>query len=148
MDPGESLSDVADLTRLPELTEKAVLTTLRVRSLTTCSLTLTNKCPLVTQARFDKTRIYTYIGTILVAVNPLVDVPLYGADALKAYRGNAIGVLPPHVFAVADAAYTSLFRTGTSSCIVISGESGSGKTESTKFILQFLANLSSSHSLI
>ena len=99
-------------------------------------------------ARFDKTRIYSYIGTILLAVNPLVDVPLYGADALKAYRGSAIGVLPPHVYAVADAAYTSLFRTGTSSCIVISGESGSGKTESTKFILQFLANLSSSHSLI
>lgn len=90
----------------------------------------------------------TYTGSILVAVNPYQILPIYTADQIKLYKERKIGELPPHIFAIGDNAYAHMRRYGQDQCIVISGESGAGKTESTKLILQYLAAISGKHSWI
>nr|KAG5708274.1 hypothetical protein BaRGS_021208 [Batillaria attramentaria] len=92
--------------------------------------------------------IYTYTGSILVAVNPYEILPIYTTDQIKLYRDKKIGELPPHIFAIADNAYHNMQRYQRDQCVIISGESGAGKTESTKLILQFLAAVSGQHSWI
>ncbi|KAG7157734.1 Myosin-VIIa-like 1, partial [Homarus americanus] len=67
---------------------------------------------------------------------------------IKLYRGKKIGELPPHIFAIGDSCYNNMRRFKQDQCIVISGESGAGKTESTKLILQYLAAISGKHSWI
>uniref|UniRef100_A0A0N4ZLT2 Myosin motor domain-containing protein n=1 Tax=Parastrongyloides trichosuri TaxID=131310 RepID=A0A0N4ZLT2_PARTI len=98
--------------------------------------------------RYREKLIYTYTGSILVAVNPYKALPLYKAEHIRRYRNQKIGDQPPHIFAIADNAYESLKKNHRDQCIVISGESGSGKTESTKLVLQFLATVSGQHSWI
>lgn len=90
----------------------------------------------------------TYTGSILVAVNPYQILPIYTADQIKLYKERKIGELPPHIFAIGDNSYAHMRRYGQDQCIVISGESGAGKTESTKLILQYLAAISGKHSWI
>lgn len=90
----------------------------------------------------------TYTGSILVAVNPYQILPIYTADQIKLYKERKIGELPPHIFAIGDNSYGHMRRYGQDQCIVISGESGAGKTESTKLILQYLAAISGKHSWI
>ncbi|XP_063358264.1 myosin-VIIa isoform X1 [Cydia amplana] len=98
--------------------------------------------------RYNENLIYTYTGSILVAVNPYQILPIYTADQIKLYKERKIGELPPHIFAIGDNAYAHMRRYGQDQCIVISGESGAGKTESTKLILQYLAAISGKHSWI
>lgn len=90
----------------------------------------------------------TYTGSILVAVNPYQILPIYTAEQIKLYKERKIGELPPHIFAIGDNCYGNMRRYGQDQCIVISGESGAGKTESTKLILQYLAAISGKHSWI
>lgn len=90
----------------------------------------------------------TYTGSILVAVNPYQILPIYTIEQIKLYRDKKIGELPPHIFAIGDNAYNNMKRYGQNQCIIISGESGAGKTESTKLILQYLAAISGQHSWI
>ncbi|KAL3274440.1 hypothetical protein HHI36_015828, partial [Cryptolaemus montrouzieri] len=87
--------------------------------------------------RYDRKMIYTYVGSILVAVNPyrMFDSS-YGIEMAQRYKGKIVGALPPHLFALASAAYSGI---PTPQVVVISGESGSGKTESTKLVMQYLA---------
>lgn len=92
--------------------------------------------------RFCRGRIYSYVGGILIAVNPFKYFPIYNPKYVNAYQHRKLGELPPHVFAIADAAYDRMLQAKTDQCIVISGESGSGKTESTKLILHHLTALS------
>uniref|UniRef100_A0A3Q1FHC1 Unconventional myosin-VIIb-like n=1 Tax=Acanthochromis polyacanthus TaxID=80966 RepID=A0A3Q1FHC1_9TELE len=92
--------------------------------------------------------IYTYTGSILVAVNPYQLLPLYTTDHVHMYTDRRLGELPPHVFALADACFFNMRRNKKNQCCVISGESGAGKTESTKLMLQFLAAVSGQHSWI
>uniref|UniRef100_A0AAV2KT89 Unconventional myosin-VIIa n=1 Tax=Knipowitschia caucasica TaxID=637954 RepID=A0AAV2KT89_KNICA len=92
--------------------------------------------------------IYTYTGSILVAVNPYQLLPLYTTEHVHMYTDRRLGELPPHVFAIADSCFFNMRRNQRNQCCVISGESGAGKTESTKLILQFLAAVSGQHSWI
>ncbi|ODN02660.1 Myosin-VIIa [Orchesella cincta] len=98
--------------------------------------------------RYNENLIYTYTGSILVAVNPYQILPIYTAEQIKLYKDKKIGELPPHIFAIGDNSYANMKRYGQDQCIVISGESGAGKTESTKLILQYLAAISGKHSWI
>ncbi|MQM07606.1 hypothetical protein Taro_040447 [Colocasia esculenta] len=81
----------------------------------------------------------TYTGSILIAVNPFTKLPhLYNSHMMEQYKGVRFGELSPHVFAVADASYRAMMNEGQSQSILVSGESGAGKTETTKLILQYL----------
>ncbi|KAL6502932.1 Myosin-6 [Orobanche hederae] len=92
------------------------------------------------KSRYDINEIYTYTGNILIAVNPFQRLPhLYDSHMMAQYKGAAFGELSPHPFAVADAAYRLMMNEGISQAILVSGESGAGKTESTKLLMQYLA---------
>ena len=102
------------------------------------SIRLTLPSSLPTSYALDA--IYTYTGSILIAVNPFCPLPhLYGTDMMAQYRGARLGDLSPHVYAVADAAHAAMTRTGRPQAILVSGESGAGKTETAKLVMQFLA---------
>ena len=83
-----------------------------------------------------------------MAINPYQVLPIYDGEHMERYKNVKIGDLPPHIFAIADAAYTMMRRDKRNQCCVISGESGAGKTETTKLVLQFLAAVSGQHSWI
>uniref|UniRef100_A0A3B5KN67 Myosin motor domain-containing protein n=1 Tax=Xiphophorus couchianus TaxID=32473 RepID=A0A3B5KN67_9TELE len=86
------------------------------------------------RVRYSKDKIYTYVANILIAVNPYYDIPkLYSVDTIKQYLGRSLGTLPPHVYAIADKAYRDMKVLKMSQSIIVSGESGAGKTENTKF---------------
>lgn len=85
---------------------------------------------------------------MLVAINPYQVLPIYTNKEITEYRGKKITDLPPHIFAISDNAFQEMKRDKANQCIVISGESGAGKTESTKLILQYLAAISGKHSWI
>ncbi|CAI0419960.1 unnamed protein product [Linum tenue] len=92
--------------------------------------------------RYELNEIYTYTGNILIAVNPFQRLPhLYDTHMMEQYKGAAFGELSPHVFAVADAAYRAMVNEGKSNSILVSGESGAGKTETTKMLMRYLAFL-------
>ncbi|XP_035917613.1 myosin-VIIa-like isoform X3 [Anopheles stephensi] len=98
--------------------------------------------------RYRQKQIYTYTGSMLVAINPYEILPIYTYNEINLYRDKKLGELPPHIFAIGDSAYQEMKREKRDQCIVISGESGAGKTESTKLILQYLAATSGKHSWI
>ncbi|CAA6666193.1 unnamed protein product [Spirodela intermedia] len=92
--------------------------------------------------RYELNEIYTYTGNILIAVNPFQRLPhLYDTHMMEQYNGAGFGELSPHVFAVADVAYRAMINEGKSNSILVSGESGAGKTETTKMIMRYLAFL-------
>uniref|UniRef100_A0A7N8YE79 Myosin IXB n=1 Tax=Mastacembelus armatus TaxID=205130 RepID=A0A7N8YE79_9TELE len=114
--------DFADLCNLPVLNEDSILNNLRTR--------------------FCKKKIYTYAGSILIAINPFKFLPIYNPKYVKMYENHQLGKLEPHIFAIADVAYYAMLRKRVNQCIVISGESGSGKTQSTNFLIHCLTALS------
>ena len=118
----EHLHGVQDLCLLDDLSETSMLQTL--------------------QARFDEGHIYTYIGSILIAINPYYLYSIYNPKYSNKYQNRRLGELPPHIFAIADDAYSSMLAEKTNQSVIISGESGAGKTESTKFLLHQLMKLS------
>ncbi|XP_061511174.1 myosin-IIIb isoform X2 [Anopheles gambiae] len=93
------------------------------------------------QKRYETNQIYTYIGDILIAVNPFSQVGLYTTQHQRKYTGQARSDNPPHIFAIADAAHQALVHQRQNQAIVISGESGSGKTESANLLLKQLVYL-------
>ncbi|KAL2041549.1 hypothetical protein N7G274_005931 [Stereocaulon virgatum] len=92
--------------------------------------------------RFDNAEIYTYIGHVLVSVNPFRDLGIYTDAVLDSYRGKNRLEVPPHVFAVAESSYYNMNAYKDNQCVIISGESGAGKTEAAKRIMQYIANVS------
>ncbi|CAO2047305.1 unnamed protein product [Urochloa humidicola] len=110
---------VDDMTKLTYLNEPGVLYNLK--------------------KRYALNEIYTYTGSILIAVNPFTRLPhLYNEYMMEQYKGIRLGELSPHVFAVADASYRAMVNESRSQSILVSGESGAGKTETTKLIMQYL----------
>uniref|UniRef100_A0A8C6ZXQ2 Unconventional myosin-VI n=1 Tax=Nothoprocta perdicaria TaxID=30464 RepID=A0A8C6ZXQ2_NOTPE len=106
-----------------------------------CSLMYLNEATLLhnIKVRYSKDRIYTYVANILIAVNPYFDIPkFYSSETIKKYQGRSLGTLPPHVFAIADKAFRDMKVLKMSQSIIVSGESGAGKTENTKFVLRYL----------
>ncbi|KAI6653611.1 hypothetical protein LOD99_3506 [Oopsacas minuta] len=99
--------------------------------------------------RYKHDLIYTYTGSILIAINPYHLFDIYNVETARAYEGQLLGALPPHIFAIANSAYMHMNANRQNQCVVVSGESGAGKTESTKLILQYLAIINkSTHNLI
>ncbi|CAF4193724.1 unnamed protein product [Rotaria magnacalcarata] len=123
-----SFNEIQDMIHLGDLTEGAICRNILLR--------------------YNKDKIYTYIGSILIAVNPYTQLDLYNQEYLRAYRNRKFGELEPHTFAIGDNAYQNMLRERSgpdakfNQCVIISGESGAGKTESTKHILQCLAAIS------
>uniref|UniRef100_A0A0L8IHL0 Myosin motor domain-containing protein n=1 Tax=Octopus bimaculoides TaxID=37653 RepID=A0A0L8IHL0_OCTBM len=93
------------------------------------------------EERYKHSVIYTYIGDILLAVNPFRPLNIYSEKHLEQYTNAPKGSLPPHIFGLADQAFHSMLHLQINQCIVISGESGAGKTESANYLLQQLTNL-------
>lgn len=92
--------------------------------------------------RFEHGEIYTYIGHVLVSVNPFRDLGIYTDAVLDSYRGRNRLEVPPHVFAVAESSYYNMKSYNQNQCVIISGESGAGKTEAAKRLMQYIANVS------
>ncbi|EFJ25955.1 hypothetical protein SELMODRAFT_98074 [Selaginella moellendorffii] len=113
------LEGVDDLTKLSYLNEPSVLHDLKTR--------------------FEKDNIYTNAGPVLIALNPFKKIPLYSAERVQMYRDKVSKNFDPHVFAITDSACTALFRDGINQSVVISGESGAGKTETAKIAMQYIA---------
>ncbi|XP_040130671.1 unconventional myosin-Vc isoform X6 [Ictidomys tridecemlineatus] len=116
-----------DLTALSYLHEPAVLHNLRIR--------------------FAESKlIYTYSGIILVAMNPYKQLPIYGDAIIHAYSGQNMGDMDPHIFAVAEEAYKQMARNNRNQSIIVSGESGAGKTVSARYAMRYFATVSKSSS--
>ncbi|XP_076444553.1 unconventional myosin-VI-like [Babylonia areolata] len=106
-----------------------------------CALMYLNEATLLNniRIRYMKNQIYTFTANILIAINPYFEVPdLYTSATIQKYRGKSLGTLPPHVYAIADKAFRDMKVSKQSQSIIVSGESGAGKTESTKYILRYL----------
>ncbi|KAG8513978.1 Unconventional myosin-Ia [Galemys pyrenaicus] len=91
------------------------------------------------QLRYEKKEIYTYIGNVLISVNPYQQLPIYGPDFIAKYRDCTFYEEKPHIYALANMAYQSLRDQNRDQCILITGESGAGKTEASKLVMSFVA---------
>ncbi|KAM4719666.1 unconventional myosin-Vb isoform 3-T3 [Anableps anableps] len=116
-----------DLTALSYLHEPAVLHNLKVRFL-------------------ESNNIYTYCGIVLVAINPYEQLQIYGEEVITAYSGQNMGDMDPHIFAVAEEAYKQMARDEKNQSIIVSGESGAGKTVSAKYGMRYFATVGGSSS--
>ncbi|XP_039255307.2 unconventional myosin-X-like [Styela clava] len=120
---GLSAEGLDDMAKLSELNQASILCNLNVR--------------------YQKNTIYTYIGSILISVNPYKKIEgLYDSDKLALYRDKDLGEHPPHVYAIANETYSCMWKREENQCVLISGESGAGKTEATKLMLRFLSDAS------
>ncbi|KAG5519156.1 hypothetical protein PMAC_002244 [Pneumocystis sp. 'macacae'] len=98
--------------------------------------------------RFQNKEIYTYIGNVLISVNPFQDLGIYTNEVLQSYRGKNRLEEKPHVYAIAESAFYNMVAYKENQCIIISGESGAGKTEAAKHIMQYISHISSGNSQI
>lgn len=120
-----------DLTCLSYLHEPSVLYNLRIRFL-------------------KHQQIYTWCGIVLVAINPFTDLEIYGEDTIQMYHTNLANLaqMDPHIYAVAEDAFTKLERNNINQSVIVSGESGAGKTVSAKFAMRYFASIAGSDSNI
>ncbi|NWY55402.1 MYO5B protein, partial [Chionis minor] len=118
----DCLSGADDLVALSYLHEPAVLHSLRRRFL-------------------EANAIYTYCGIILVAINPYKPLPIYEEEVIYAYSGHEMGDMDPHIFALAEEAYKQMVRFGKNQSLIISGESGAGKTVSAKYAMRYFTTI-------
>ncbi|KFM09531.1 Unconventional myosin-Ia, partial [Aptenodytes forsteri] len=110
---------VGDLVLLDPLTENSLLHTL--------------------QERFRRSDIYTYIGNVVISVNPYRSLPIYTPEKVQEYHNCNFFAVKPHIYAIADDAYRSLRDRDRDQCILITGESGAGKTEASKLVMSYVA---------
>ncbi|KAJ2805195.1 class II myosin, partial [Coemansia furcata] len=117
---------VSDMTMLSKITNEAINENLR--------------------QRFENADIYTYIGNVLISVNPFKDLGIYTPQILKSYENKNRMELAPHVYAIAEGAFRNMIAYKESQCVIISGESGAGKTEAAKKIMEYIAAVSGGNS--
>uniref|UniRef100_A0A8C5U936 Unconventional myosin-Ib n=1 Tax=Malurus cyaneus samueli TaxID=2593467 RepID=A0A8C5U936_9PASS len=89
--------------------------------------------------RFDHNEVYTYIGSVVISINPYSSLPIYTPEKVEEYRNRNFYELSPHIFALSDEAYRSLRDQDKDQCILITGESGAGKTEASKLVMSYVA---------
>ena len=121
---GFETQGVDDLVMLPKVSEEGILENLR--------------------KRYNLQLIYTNIGPVLIAVNPYKDLGISNEDWISCYKGRFRHELPPHIFALAEETYRMMKGEMVNQCVIISGESGAGKTESAKLIMKYVAAVSGS----
>uniref|UniRef100_A0A8C1NGR2 Myosin, heavy chain 14, non-muscle n=1 Tax=Cyprinus carpio TaxID=7962 RepID=A0A8C1NGR2_CYPCA len=95
--------------------------------------------------RYYSGLIYTYSGLFCVVINPYKNLPIYTESIIEMYRGKKRHEMPPHIYAISEAAYRSMLQDREDQSILCTGESGAGKTENTKKVIQYLAHVASSH---
>ncbi|KAG8585671.1 hypothetical protein GDO81_005104 [Engystomops pustulosus] len=115
----DGMVGVGDMILLESLSEKSVLENLK--------------------ERFKHDEIYTYIGNVVISVNPYKQLSIYTPEKVEEYRNSNLYQLKPHIYAVADGAYQSLRDRDRDQCILITGESGAGKTEASKLVMSYVA---------
>lgn len=115
---------VPDFVLMDTLTEDAMMDNIRVR--------------------FRADRIYTYIGNVVVSMNPYKKIDIYGKNKIEEYRGRFMYEMPPHIFALSNNVYKSMLQNQENQCVIISGESGAGKTEASKIFMNYIAAVSKS----
>ncbi|MBN3308151.1 MYH9 protein, partial [Amia calva] len=115
---------VEDMAELPCLNEASVLHNLK--------------------ERYNSGLIYTYSGLFCVVINPYKTLPIYSADMVEMYKGKERHDVPPHIYAITDTAYCSMVQDRKNQSILCTGESGAGKTENTKKVIQYLTHIASS----
>ncbi|XP_056886159.1 unconventional myosin-Ib isoform X6 [Takifugu flavidus] len=115
----DNMIGVGDMVLLEPMTEESFLENLR--------------------NRFDHNEIYTYIGSVVISMNPYKSLPIYTPDKVEEYRNRNFYELSPHIYALADEAYRSLRDQDKDQCILITGESGAGKTEASKLVMSYVA---------
>eukprot|EP00045_Choanoeca_perplexa_P014765 m.175694 g.175694 ORF g.175694 m.175694 type:complete len:1225 (+) comp16788_c0_seq1:101-3775(+) len=119
--PDHVTGEVDDLAKLTNLNQNTLLSEIKTR--------------------YEASTIYTFVSDILIAVNPFQRFPIYGPEAMRKYYKQPRHMVPPHVYTIADACYHNLFEMNKNQCVVISGESGAGKTESAKFVVNYIIEL-------
>ncbi|XP_016521364.1 myosin-1-like [Poecilia formosa] len=115
------LDEVEDLTYLEDVSESSVLLNLK--------------------KRFDRDCIYTYIGNILLSINPFKSLIIFSEEVRQKYEGKEQTKNPPHVYAIADSTFRLSQSSAQDQCIIVSGQSGSGKTEAMKQIVHYLSSI-------
>ncbi|XP_026538172.1 myosin-10-like isoform X3 [Notechis scutatus] len=95
--------------------------------------------------RYYSGLIYTYSGLFCVVINPYKNLPIYTEQIVEMYRGKKRHEMPPHIYAISETAYRSMLQDREDQSILCTGESGAGKTENTKKVIQYLAHVASSH---
>lgn len=105
---------------------------------------MSNKYVFLFIFRFQAGSIYTYIGEVCVSMNPYRQLNIYDSETILNYKGRELFENPPHIYAIADAAYRILKQRHQDTCILISGESGAGKTEASKIIMKYIAAITNS----
>ncbi|XP_062972313.1 unconventional myosin-Ib isoform X3 [Elgaria multicarinata webbii] len=115
----DNMIGVGDMVLLEPLTEESFISNLK--------------------QRFDHNEIYTYIGSVVISINPYRLLPIYSPEKVEEYRNRNFYELRPHIFALSDEAYRSLRDQDKDQCILITGESGAGKTEASKLVMSYVA---------
>uniref|UniRef100_A0A668A0N0 Myosin-9 n=1 Tax=Myripristis murdjan TaxID=586833 RepID=A0A668A0N0_9TELE len=95
--------------------------------------------------RYYSGLIYTYSGLFCVVINPYKNLPIYSEEIIEMYKGKKRHEMPPHIYAITDTSYRSMMQDREDQSILCTGESGAGKTENTKKVIQYLAHVASSH---
>ncbi|CAG5086005.1 Oidioi.mRNA.OKI2018_I69.PAR.g11082.t2.cds [Oikopleura dioica] len=119
LDLGDKGTGVQDLVLLENINEEAVLENLR--------------------KRFAKNAIYTYIGPVVISINPYQNVAIYSDDIVRKYNGRNMYEMPAHLFGLVEAAYRQMRTFCKDQCILITGESGAGKTEASKIMMNYIS---------
>uniref|UniRef100_A0A5F5PZ79 Myosin IE n=1 Tax=Equus caballus TaxID=9796 RepID=A0A5F5PZ79_HORSE len=115
-------SGVDDMVLLSKITENAIVENLK--------------------KRYMDDYIFTYIGSVLISVNPFKQMPYFGEKEIEMYQGAAQYENPPHIYALADSMYRNMIIDRENQCVIISGESGAGKTVAAKYIMSYISRVS------